>query len=134
MLKQNFDSRYPTNTTGSDLVGKLSGLGARYGATVTDVEDSVPFYIGADKPEIKACLDAGNEIRGVDGKPFTMGGGTYARHFKNAISFGTEIPAEPLPDFVGKIHTFDEGIGIDRLKMSLKIYILALYRLMQIEF
>ena len=42
--------------------------------------------------------------------------------FKNAISFGTEIPAEPLPDFVGKIHTFDEGIGIDRLKMSLKIY------------
>ena len=110
------------------------GLGARYGATVTDVEDSVPFYIGADKPEIKACLDAGNEIRGVDGKPFTMGGGTYARHFKNAISFGTEIPAEPLPDFVGKIHTFDEGIGIDRLKMSLKIYILALYRLMQIEF
>ena len=74
------------------------------------------------------------EIRGVDGKPFTMGGGTYARHFKNAISFGTEIPAEPLPDFVGKIHTFDEGIGIDRLKMSLKIYILALYRLMQIEF
>ena len=30
------------------------------------------------------------EIRGVDGKPFTMGGGTYARHFKNAISFGTE--------------------------------------------
>ena len=76
----------------------------------------------------------GLEIRGVDGKPFTMGGGTYARHFKNAISFGTEIPAEPLPDFVGKIHTFDEGIGIDRLKMSLKIYILALYRLMQIEF
>ena len=134
VLKQNFDSRYPTNTTGSDLVGKLSGLGARYGVTVTDVEDSVPFYIGADKPEIKACLDAGNEIRGVDGKPFTMGGGTYARHFKNAISFGTEIPAEPLPDFVGKIHTFDEGIGIDRLKMSLKIYILALYRLMQIEF
>ena len=40
------------------------------------MEDSVPFYIGADKPEIKACLDAGNEIRGVDGKPFTMGGGT----------------------------------------------------------
>ena len=134
VLKQNFDSRYPTNTTGGELVKKLSELCAQYGVTVTDVEDSVPFYIGVDKPEIKACLDAGNEIRGVDGKPFTMGGGTYARHFKNAISFGTEIPAEPLPGFVGKIHTFDEGIGIDRLKMSLKIYILALYRLMQIEF
>ena len=116
------------------MVRKLSELGAQYGATITDVSDSVPFYIGTDKPEIKACLDAYNDIRGLNGKPFTMGGGTYARHFRNAISFGTEIPAEPLPDFVGKIHTFDEGIGIERLKMSLKVYILALYRLMQIEF
>ena len=134
IMKQNFDSRYPTNTTGEELVRKLSELGARYGAVITDVTDSVPFYIEADKPEIKACLDAYNDIRGLQGKPFTMGGGTYARHFKNAISFGTEIPVEPLPDFVGKIHTSDEGIGIERLKMSMKIYILALYRLMKIEF
>ena len=70
----------------------------------------------------------------MNGKPFTMGGGTYARHFQNAISFGTEIPAEPLPDFVGKIHTSDEGIAIERLKLSLKVYILALHRLMQISF
>ena len=134
VMKQNFDSRYPTNVTGSELTQKLASLGAQYGVEITDVEDSVPFYIGADKPEIRACLDAYNDIRGLDGKPFTMGGGTYARHFKNAVSFGTEIPAEPLPEFVGKIHTFDEGISIERLKMSLKIYILALYRLMQIEF
>lgn len=134
VMKQNFDSRYPTNTTGQELVEKLSRLAAEYGAAITDVSDSVPFYIEADKPEIKACLNAYNEIRGLKGKPFTMGGGTYARHFKNAISFGTEIPAEPLPEFVGKIHTFDEGIGIERLKMSLKVYILALHRLMQIQF
>lgn len=134
VMKQNFDSRYPTNTTGHELVEKLSRLAAEYGATITDVSDSVPFYIKADKPEIRACLNAYNDIRGLKGKPFTMGGGTYARHFKNAISFGTEIPAEPLPEFVGKIHTFDEGIGIERLKMSLKVYILALHRLMQIPF
>lgn len=134
VMKQNFDSRYPTNTSGEELIARLSELGKEYGVEITDADDSVPFYIEADKPEIKACLDAYNDIRGFGGKPFTMGGGTYARHFRNAISFGTEIPAEPLPDFVGKIHTADEGIGIDRLKMSLKIYILALYRLMQIEF
>ena len=134
VMKQNFDSRYPTNTSGKELVEKLSGLGRQYGVEITDVSDSVPFYIGTDKPEIQACLDSYNDIRGLQGKPFTMGGGTYARHFKNAISFGTEIPSEPLPEFVGKIHTSDEGIGIERLKMSLKVYILALHRLMQIEF
>lgn len=134
VMKLRFDSRYPTCTTGSELIHKLENLGRQYGVKITDVEDSVPFYISTDKPEIRACLDSYNDIRGIEGKPFTMGGGTYARHFKNAISFGTELPAEPLPEFVGKIHTFDEGIGIERLKMSLKIYILALYRLMQIEF
>ena len=134
VMKQNFDSRYPTNTSGEELVEKLAELGKEYGVEITDVENSVPFYIGTDKPEIQACLSAYNDIRGMNGTPFTMGGGTYARHFKNAISFGTEIPAEPLPDFVGKIHTSDEGIGVVRLKMSLKIYILALYRLMKIEF
>ena len=112
----------------------MAKLGEQYGATITDVTATKPFYIEADRPEIKACLDSYNDVRGLNGKPFTMGGGTYARHFKNAISFGTEIPAEPLPDFVGKIHTADEGIGIERLKMSLKVYILALHRLMQIEF
>ncbi len=134
VMKQNFDSRYPTNTTPDELVAKMAKLGEQYGATITDVNATKPFYIEADKPEIKACLDSYNDVRGLNGKPFTMGGGTYARHFKNAISFGTEIPDEPLPDFVGKIHTADEGIGIERLKMSLKVYILALHRLMQIEF
>lgn len=107
VMKQNFDSRYPTNTSGEELVEKLAELGKEYGVEITDVENSVPFYIGTDKPEIQACLSAYNDIRGMNGTPFTMGGGTYARHFKNAISFGTEIPAEPLPDFVGKIHTSD---------------------------
>lgn len=134
VMKQNFDCRYPTNTTGDALVAKLAELGENYGVTIEDVHCTKPFYIGADKPEIKACLDAYNDVRGLNGKPFTMGGGTYARHFRNAISFGTEIPAEPLPDFVGKIHTSDEGIAIERLRMSLTVYILALHRLMQIEF
>ena len=93
-----------------------------------------PFYIHPESPAIDVLMNAYRSVTGSDKKPFTMGGGTYARHFQNAISFGTEIPAEPLPDFVGKIHTADEGIGIERLKMSLKVYILALYRLMQIDF
>ena len=41
VLKQNFDSRYPTNTTADELVKKLSKLCAQYGVTVADVEDSV---------------------------------------------------------------------------------------------
>ncbi len=133
VMTQNVNSRYPMATSGEEIIRKLSALATRYNATASMVSDSVPFYIEPDKPEIQACLRSYNDVRNLQGKPFTMGGGTYARHFDNAISFGTEIPSEPLPDFVGKIHTSDEGIGIDRLKMSLKIYILTLSRLMNMD-
>ena len=93
-----------------------------------------PHHTPEDTPLVQALMKIYTDYTGREAACVSMGGGTYARHFKNAISFGTEIPAEPLPDFVGKIHTADEGIGIERLKMSLKVYILALHRLMQIEF
>ena len=53
VMKQNFDSRYPTNTTPDELVAKMAKLGEQYGATITDVTATKPFYIEADRPEIK---------------------------------------------------------------------------------
>ena len=35
----------------------------------------------------------------MNGKPFTMGGGTYARHFQNAISFGSQIRTYTLQPY-----------------------------------
>ena len=62
-----------------------------------------------------------------------MGGGTYARHFPLAVSFGPEDPSVPVPDFVGAIHSANEGANIDLLMESLKIYILSLIRLQEVE-
>ena len=62
-----------------------------------------PFYIEADTPAIKACIDTYNEVTGENATPFTMGGGTYARHFPYAVSFGPSSAARctartrPLP-------------------------------------
>ena len=65
--------------------------------------------------------------------PFTMGGGTYARHFPYAVSFGPEHTDLPLPDFAGPMHGANEGANFDKLIEALKIYILALLRLQEIE-
>ena len=67
-------------------------------------------------------------------RPFTMGGGTYARHFKCAVSFGMEEPGEPAPEWVGPMHGPDEGVSEALRFKALKIYILAIPRLMQLEF
>ena len=92
-----------------------------------------PFYISADDPAIQVCIDTFNEVTGRSDKPFTMGGGTYARHFSRAVSFGMEEPYAAYPDWVGQMHGANEGVPKDLLLRSLKIYILAVARLMALS-
>ena len=129
---QSVDSRYPTSTSGKQLVKALEAA-AEGAAEVIMKDDVVPFYVDPNSPEIQICLNTYNEITGEQSKPFTMGGGTYARHFPNAASFGPEHPERPMPDFAGSIHGVDEAACVDWLLEALEIYIAALIRLQEAE-
>ncbi len=132
-MVQTMDSRYPTSTNGDAIAaGIRAAIGD--GASLEDVDAADPFYIEADTPAIRACIDTYNEVTGKDEKPFTMGGGTYARHFPYAVSFGPESHDIVLPPFGGPMHGANESAPIDALLQSVKIYILALLRLEEIEF
>ena len=63
-----------------------------------------------------------------------MGGGTYARHFANAVSFGPDDPDAEKPDFVGSMHGANEGVNTEFMLGALKIYILAMAGLMDLTF
>ena len=108
--------------------------GHRGRRVLEDVDAADPFYIEADTPAIRACIDTYNEVTGKDEKPFTMGGGTYARHFPYAVSFGPESHDLVLPSFGGPMHGANESAPVDALLQSVKIYILALLRLEEIDF
>ena len=125
---QILDSRYPTNTSGDDIVAKIAAVAGDV-AEVTKDQDAVPFYISADRPEIRCCIDTFNEFTGKDLKPFTMGGGTYARHFPNAVSFGTENFMLKTPEWIGPVHGAEEGGNVDWLMTALQIFIAAMMRL-----
>ena len=101
---------------------------------LTIIGGAKPFYIEADPPAIKACIDTYNEVTGENATPFTMGGGTYARHFPYAVSFGPEHSDMVLPEFGGPMHGANEAAPIDKLLEALKIYIIALLRLEEIDF
>ena len=132
-MVQTMDSRYPTCTDGDKLAAQVTAaLGS--GAQLQDVDAAEPFYIEADSPAIQACISTYNEVTGEDAKPFTMGGGTYARHFPYAVSFGPEHVDLPLPEFGGPMHGANEAAPIDKLLEAVKIYILALLRLEEIDF
>ena len=132
-LYQTIDSRYPTNTSGEKIAATLNALAAG-AATVTVERDTKPFYMSLDKPEVQVCIDAYNAITGENAKPYTIGGGTYARDFPNAVSFGPEHPERPAPAFAGPIHGVDEAACKAWLIEALKVYILALIELEKLEF
>ena len=132
-IVQTLDSRFPTCTDGETIEKQIrAAIGS--GAELTDIGVNKPFYIEADTPAIKACIDTYNEVTGDHATPFTMGGGTYARHFPYAVSFGPEHVDLPLPEFGGPMHGANEAAPIDKLLEALKIYILALLRLEEIDF
>ena len=111
---QTMDSRFPTCTNGKKMTEQIrAALGD--GAELRDVTAAEPFYIEADSPAILACINTYNEVTGENAKPFTMGGGTYARHFPYAVSFGPEHVDLPLPEFGGPMHGANEAAPIDKL-------------------
>jgi len=87
-----------------------------------------------DNPSVQACLAAYKDVTHDDSQPYTIGGGTYSRCFPNAVSFGPEFDNRPRPAFAGHIHGVDEAASKEQLLEALKVYILALIRLQEVDF
>lgn len=133
VITQTVDSRYPKSTTGEAITANLSALAAEHDASFEVTTDVVPFYVDPSSPEIETLVRCYNEYMGTNAKAFTIGGGTYARHFKNAASFGPEEPTTVLPEWGGQMHGPNECVNEEQLKTSLKIYIYAIAELMKLE-
>jgi succinyl-diaminopimelate desuccinylase len=132
-LVQTIDARYPKSTTAKAIGRQVTAVCAEHASTVVVDREMVPFYVDPNGREVQTLLACWEEYTGRTGEPFTIGGGTYARHFRNAASFGPADEDEVKPDWVGSEHGPDEGISEDRMRQALKIYILAIARLMRID-
>ncbi|MEG1074734.1 MAG: Sapep family Mn(2+)-dependent dipeptidase [Ruthenibacterium sp.] len=135
VLSQGINVRFPTSIDAQKMTEILSKKAALANAVFVPSERvNTPFYIDPKQPVIQTLIDTYNEVTGKQAKPFTMGGGTYARDFQCAVSFGMEEENEPVPAWVGPMHGADEGVAEALLWRSLKIYILAILRLMKLPF
>ncbi len=132
-LRQTIDVRFPDSTTGEELKAACTELAASHGAALEVDHVNVPFSVSADHPAVQALLDVYREVAGRPAELFSMGGGTYARHFARAVSFGPEERDLVLPAWGGPMHGPNECANEAQLKAALKMYVLALLRLMEIE-
>ena len=130
---QSLDSRYVPTITGEQMLNRIQD-NMRGVAEVECNRNAKPFYKAPDCPEIVACMDAFKTVTGSDEKPFTIGGGTYSRDFPNAVGFGPEYHDRQRPSFVGSIHGAEEAASKAELLEAMKIYILALLNLEEVDF
>ena len=132
-LEQTIDVRYPTSVTAEALTPTLGTLADEHGCTYKVMRSMPPFYVDPRSPEIQTLVRCYNEYTGHNAKPFTIGGGTYARHFAKAASFGPEEPTLAAPAWVGQMHGPDEGASEAQLRLALKIYVYAIAELMRLK-
>lgn len=131
ILSLSFDVRYPASFAGEQVREGLGKAAEELGFELVETEDSSPSFVSPERPEIKVLCEISDRVLGKAYKPYTMGGGTYARHLTNAVGFGPGIPdrENPFPAGRGQGHQPDECIAVKQLTDGCKAYVLALLAL-----
>ncbi|WP_028264540.1 Sapep family Mn(2+)-dependent dipeptidase [Atopobium fossor] len=130
---QTIDVRYPTSTDVDKMSAVLEPLAVQHNASFEVQGNMTPFLTDPESPEIQTLVSTYNEYTGKNGRAFTIGGGTYARHFGKAAAFGPFEHGATLPKWVGPEHGPNEGVHEEEFKQALKIYIVAIMRLMELN-
>ena len=125
VITQNINIRYPVTADREQMLRDLKTALEAAGMENIRFKDSPPCYIPKDTPMISALTEISNRILGTDSQPYTMGGGTYARHLKNAIGFGPGMPGKTESAFgVGRGggHQPDEYADYEKLRNAFLVY------------
>lgn len=133
-IVQSFNIRYMPETPYSEIVAAMENAVTPYGGKVKITSQSDGYFVSADDKKIKALTDACESVLGIECKPYTMGGGTYARWLPNTVAFGSGIESERkfLGDERGNAHQRDEYISEKEFFMGMEIYSKALGNLSEI--
>ena len=133
-IVQSIDVRYPTCTNAEKIAEEIERYTDIIDARFTVLHNKEPFLLDPQSPAVQALLEAYREATGeTDAQVFTMKGGTYARCFTTAASFGPEKPWEETPDWMGGMHGPDEGASEASVKEAFRIYALTIGKLMQLD-
>lgn len=92
-----------------------------------------PFYMSKTDPRVLALMEVYREMTGDDSPAYTMGGGTYSRCLKNALTFGPGFgenrPRPDLPEHHGGAHAPDEYVYLPDLLHAMKIFVVSMLEL-----
>ncbi len=122
-LKISFNTRYGSEISAQEVEDRTRHEFNKLGWSIEDFNNMEGFDI--PESEVTKMLESVyNEITGKEEPLCYLGGGTYARHLKNAFSIGTE-EGRPngfeMPEGHGGPHQCDEMIDIDGFFEAVRI-------------
>ena len=118
IIKFKLNLRVPVTFSLDEIFNKYNSFKSSYPNLETKVlstQDSL--YIEKDSYLVKTLVNIFNKKAGIIASPISIGGGTYARAFKNCISYGLTMPGDK-----DMCHQVDEYVEIENLILGSKIY------------
>lgn len=117
--------RVPVNTKLNDIFDRYCLITNNFeNLKVSKIGTQEPLYVDKNSYLVKTLVDIFNKKTNQNLEAIAIGGGTYARAFKNCISYGLTMPGDK-----DMCHQVDEFVDIDKLILSSKIYAEAIYEL-----
>jgi succinyl-diaminopimelate desuccinylase len=113
-----------TSPTPEQLLAAEDEKFAQIGFARTYQHVSKGHYIEPDCELVNTLLDIYSEATGKKAKPLSIGGGTYARSFENAVAFGVEPEGEPA-----QAHMPDESCLVESVRFDTQLIAEAIKRL-----
>lgn len=127
VLSLHIDIRYAITQDTQQLLSQLQAACETRSIRLESLSYSAPRYTDPEAPVTKMLMDTVHEFLGEEYKAYTMGGGTHARKFPNALPYG---PGNiPIPNPFGNPHGIDEAVSVEALLLSMGTYAVALKRL-----
>lgn len=136
-----FNIRYSITAKADIIIEKLKKYWTEQNFELKLIRNSEPNYFNPNHPAVEKLTEVFNSITGKSMVPYTMGGGTYARKLPNAFGFGIGNMPERIEENEtfnlrpgqGAAHGPDEALDCSKLIDAMKIYVMGILSLNDIE-
>lgn len=123
-LSLEINYRYPVTKKYEDCAPVLEQAFEQAGFLKASERHKASLYVPEESELVQTLLQVYKEKTGLEAKPKSIGGGTYAKAIPNIVAFGPIFPGDEVRE-----HKPDEFIEIDKLMANAQIIAEAMYQL-----
>lgn len=112
-IRLTIDSRYPFSLTVETLLEKIDAALGVLGFVRSETRNTPGHFIPRDSELVSTLLSVYERNVGHKAEPLSIGGGTYARGFDNAVAFGIEREGG-----MGECHMPNESMALEDIRFN----------------